>query len=99
MSDHGNTDYVKGHTWGITAQMNMTDNLVLFGGYADYNDQYYTTVKGIAAGATDKSTKTWTAGVRWNVASGLYIQTEYTKQLPDLANSYGVYSLRVVRSF
>ena len=79
--------------------MNMTDNLVLFAGYSDYADQHFVTAEGVAAGATDGSGATWTAGVRWNAASGLYIQTEYTKNLPDLSESFGVYGVRVVRSF
>jgi hypothetical protein len=38
--DDGDTDYVKGHAWFLTAQYQLTENMLLFGGYGVYADQY-----------------------------------------------------------
>lgn len=99
MSDDGNTDYVKGHAWGVTARMNLTDNLVLFGGYGDYTDLDL-------VDANNRSGTQWVGGVRWNVVSGLYIQGEYQGVANDDESAatgnganYGRFNLRIVRSF
>ncbi len=88
MADDGDTDFVKGHVWGVSAKMDLIDDLALYAGYSDYDDQYST-----------NDTTTWTVGFRWSVVSGLYIQTEYAKELPDYSASTGYYGVRVVRSF
>jgi hypothetical protein len=92
MSDDGDTDYVKGHAWGVTAKMNLADNMVLFGGYGDFAD-------GFTNGAADFTT--WTVGVSWNIVPGLLIQPEWTStefSNPALRDG-GRWSLRIVRSF
>ena len=82
MADHGETDYVKGHAWGVTMQANLTDKLVAFGGYSaiDYDDVSSATA--IFPGGAP-SVADWTVGVRWNVASGLYVQAEWNKTIAD----------------
>ena len=106
MADDGDTDYVKGHAWGVTAKMNLTDNVGLFAGYSDY-DCTSLDCTGVVA---DRSATHWTAGARWNVATGLYIQVEYSKTNYDFQRdgvvgatssrlSTGTANVRVVRSF
>jgi hypothetical protein len=103
MSDDGNTDWVKGHSWGVTSQMNLTDNLVLFGGYSIYDD--------LDNSGPDLSLTNYTVGVRWDVVPGLYIQPEYSAYWFDKENATvapanqgvrknnGRFNLRIVRSF
>ncbi|MEM7464054.1 MAG: porin [Pseudomonadota bacterium] len=109
-ADNGDTDYVKGHTWGVTAKMNLTDNMVLFGGYSDYSDQYNGTNCNYCGTDTgDNSATNWSVGVAWNVVSGLLVQLDYsayTFENERLSNgnqpgngNYGVWGVRVVRSF
>ncbi len=38
--DDGETDYVKGHAWFVTSQYQLTENMLLFGGYGQYADQW-----------------------------------------------------------
>ncbi len=38
--DDGDTDYVKGHAWFVTSQYQLTENMLLFGGYGVYSDQH-----------------------------------------------------------
>ncbi len=103
MADDGETDYVKGHAWGVTSKMNLTDNLTLFGGYGQYDDQYFgETYFGCASGPascsgdpalgtyanpTDNSFETWTLGLSWDVVPGLLIQPEYTAVSYDDENT------------
>jgi hypothetical protein len=97
-ADNGETDYVKGHKWGVTMKTNLTEKMVLFAGYSAYDRQNGST-PGYAS--TD-----WTVGVRWNVVSGLYIQPEWNKSFAD-SNAYAGgtessrdrFTLRIVRSF
>lgn len=92
MSDDGDTDYVKGHAWAVTAKMNLTDNMVLFGGYGQYD----------GVGDFDGlGYDTWTAGISWNIVPGLLIQPEYTATAYDnnSGDNFGRWSLRIVRSF
>jgi hypothetical protein len=108
MADDGETDYVKGHAWGVTAKMNIAENMVLFGGYSSYADQYNTTpaicgslyASGCGANA---SADTYTVGVAWNMVPGLLIQPEWTSQWWEDASAnggnFGRFSLRIVRSF
>ncbi|MFZ1815265.1 MAG: porin [Rhizobiaceae bacterium] len=104
MADHGDTDWVKGHTWGVTARMNLTDNMQLFAGYSDYADQ-------ARVGAANLSQTNWTVGVNWSVVPGLTITPEYTAtwfenenalvaagNVPVIKN-FGRFNLRIVRSF
>jgi hypothetical protein len=109
MSDDGDTDYVKGHAWGVTAKMNLADNMVLFGGYGQYSDQYTCVapqagVTCVAEAATvDTSYDTYTVGVAWNIVPGLLIQPEWTstwfEQESATRPNFGRFSLRIVRSF
>lgn len=104
-ADDGDTDYVKGHAWGVTAKMNLTDNMTLFGGYGSYDDQY--TVDNTIY--NDGDYDTWTVGISWNIVPGLLIQPEYTAVSFDSDGqaasassnyrNYGRWSLRIVRSF
>jgi len=97
-ADNGETDYVKGHKWGVTMKANLTDKMVMFAGYSQYD-----ATNGSTPGADYQD---WTVGVRWNVVSGLYIQPEWNKQSAD-ANLYNGntessrdrFTLRIVRSF
>ncbi len=98
MSDDGNTDYVKGHLWGVTAKMNLTDNMILFGGYSDWAE--------FAADGNNASASNYTVGIAWDIVPGLRIQPEYTAtwfEAEDLTNddqrNHGRFSLRVERSF
>ncbi len=111
MDDNGDTDYVKGHDFGITAKMNLTDNLVLFGGYGQHADEYNCPLatwnanfcNPLSADASgDTSFETTTVGVAWNVVPGLLIQPEWLKQWSNgnnAAQGFGRFSLRIVRSF
>lgn len=107
MSDHGETDYVKGHAWGVTVKLNMADDLSLFGGYSAYTDEYNTnpaicdTPYAILC-AADASANTYTIGMAY-IFSGLLIQPEWTSQWFKDADgnggNFGRFSLRIVRSF
>lgn len=91
MADDGDTDYVHGHAWGVSAQMDLTDSLVLYAGYSDWDR---------TDGDTPGTDLThWTTGVRWNMAPGLYSQVEYNKQNPSGGYGVGQLVVRVVRSF
>ena len=107
MADDGDTDYVKGHVWAVTAQYQLTENMLLFGGYSSYDDTF--NVSGgrnpsseVSSGATDnEDMDVWTVGLAWNIVPGLLIQPEYrgvSFQNEDNAN-FGQFSLRIVRSF
>lgn len=103
MADDGETDYVKGHAWGVTAQMNLIDNWSLYGGYSDY-DEVFSTVNAGTAITDDDSRTQWTAGLTWKAAPGLSVQFEYAKtnydyQITGSRVSSGLYGIRVVRSF
>jgi len=87
-SDEGETDYVKGHIWGVTAQYSLSDTMTLFGGYGQYEDNYFDNrsvgvcdATGIALGNADcnnnRGFSTYTVGLAWNVVPGLLIQPEY----------------------
>ncbi|MCF6321676.1 MAG: porin [Rhizobiaceae bacterium] len=91
MADDGDTDYVKGHAWGISAKMDLTDNMVLYAGYSDWDR-----TDGDTAG---NDVSDWSAGVRWKMARGLYSQFEYNKRQIAGSGSTGTYVIRVLRSF
>ena len=108
MADDGETDYVKGHAWGVTARYALTDTMALFGGYSSYADQYNTTPAICGASTStgcgpDTSADNYTVGVAWNIVPGLLIQPEWTSQwFEDAGNNggnFGRFSLRIVRSF
>jgi hypothetical protein len=40
MADDGETDYVKGHAYGIRSSYALTETMLLFAGYGAYADQY-----------------------------------------------------------
>lgn len=97
-SDDGKTDYQKGHIWAATAKMNLLDNLVLFGGYSDYNDEFN------ALPANNGTSTVTTFGLTWKPVSGLLIQPEYTINTYENENgssrrNHGEFGLRIVRSF
>ncbi len=75
-SDSGQTDYVKGHRWGVTMQAALADKWTLFGGYSEYD-----TDEDAWGGALTRpaDSRDWTVGVRWAVVSGLYVQAEWNK--------------------
>ena len=109
-ADHGKTDYVHGHQWGVTMKANLTDKLVAFAGFSRYEGEndYADGVDVFDPADVDR----WVAGVRWNVVSGLYVQAEYFKTITSSATTWngttavfndgdaaGGYTLRVHRSF
>ena len=114
-ADDGDTDYVKGHAWGITAKMNLTDNMTLFAGYGQYDDQYFGSSNNAGPNTVhlvDTDYSTWTVGLSWNIVPGLLIQPEYTAVAYDnetldaystvgnqSLRNHGRWSLRIVRSF
>jgi hypothetical protein len=88
-SDGGETDYVKGHTYGIRTKYALTDTLLLFAGYGAYADQADDTnliVNGKLFAPVDfnRSFTNWTVGVAWNPVPGLLIQPEYSSTDFDL---------------
>ncbi|MFZ1815280.1 MAG: porin [Rhizobiaceae bacterium] len=99
MSDHGNTDWVKGHTWGVTAKMNLTESAYLFAGYSEHADQDNL--------GTDDSQTNYTVGVNWTIVPGLYIMPEYTatwyeSEAPASSvgnHNFGAFNIRIVRDF
>jgi len=95
MADDGDTQYVKGHAWGITSKVNLTDNMTLFGGYGAYDDMYNNTA------VTQGDYNTWTVGVSWYVVPGLLIQPEFRQVDYEYAGfrDNSRWSLRIVRSF
>jgi hypothetical protein len=89
MSDDGDTDYVKGHAWGVTAKMSLAENMLLFAGYGDYDDQY--TCAGTPAeinaahcvpeaAGVENDFAEYTVGIAWNIVPGLLIQPEWTSR-------------------
>jgi Porin subfamily len=87
MADDGKTDYVKGHVFGLTGMMDLTDKLALFGGYtgldvADNSEEFE-----------------YTVGVAWRPVNGLLIQPEYKGVSDEDDGDYGYFSLRMVRAF
>lgn len=96
MADDGDTDYVKGHAYGVTGIMNLTDNLSLFGGWGDYDDECFGSDPRCA---TDGGFSTYTVGLAWTPVSGLLIQPEYQGFTPETGRSFGQFGLRIVRSF
>ncbi|WP_075995944.1 porin [Salaquimonas pukyongi] len=86
-ADDNDTDYVKGHQWGVTAKMNLVDNLQLFAGYSSYQSEI------------NEDGAIWTAGVKWDIAPGLWAIVEHTKSLPEVSEASGTTWVRMRRSF
>ncbi len=63
MADGGDTDYVKGHAYGVTASYQLTETLLLFAGYGEYADQYNATGDTITPAAVDPTIPGFTAAV------------------------------------
>jgi len=79
-ADHGETDYVKGHQWGVTAQMNLTDKLSLAAGYSDYRSEDYA------------DTRNWSVSAKWDIAPGLWIVVQHYKTIQEKGMSTGSYA-------
>ncbi|MEZ5790422.1 MAG: porin [Nitratireductor sp.] len=71
MADHGNTDYVHGHGWGVTGSMKLMDNLVLNAGYSDFDAAQSATI-------TDTGRREYTVGLNWTPVPGLRISRNTT---------------------
>ncbi len=91
MADDGDTDYVHGHAWGITAKMNLSDKWRIYGGYTDW-DRTDGNVDGI-----DQAN--WTLGAQWKITPGLDTKFEYSKTNYQGLYGTGQYAVRVTRSF
>jgi Porin subfamily len=83
-ADNGDTDYVKGHEWGVTSIWQMTETLALFGGYGQYSDQYdgwdvIFDPRTVSYEDFDRSYDTYTVGLAWTPVNGLLIQPEWNK--------------------
>jgi hypothetical protein len=99
-SDNGETDYVKGHLWGVTTQWQMTDTMLLFAGYGNLDDQFVDDNPGELDNGQDYTT----FGLAWSVVPGLLIQPEYnwvsyTSDDNAAGENFGRFSLRIERSF
>jgi len=99
-SDEGETDYVKGHVWGVTAKYNLSDKMALFAGYSEFADQFAALPLNVN-GDVDGSADNYTVGLAWDIVPGLRIQPEYTSTaFENPANlNRGTFSLRIERSF
>jgi hypothetical protein len=94
MADDGDTDYVKGHAFGIRSSYQLAENMLLFAGYGQYADQF--------EDGDEDSFDTYTVGLAWNPVSGLLVQPEWTSNSyedTDENANFGRFSLRIVRSF
>ncbi len=102
MWDDGETDYVKGHALGITAQVDLGDKLVLFTGYGAYDDQYFDG-SACTSSCENGSGEQTEIGLQWNPVPNLYVipeylWTSYDEQTADQQN-FGQFNIRVVRQF
>ena len=106
--DDGETDYVKGHALGVTAQVNLGDSVILFGGYGVYDNMYADSPQ--ACGGDDcevelsNSGTQWKVGLQWEIVPNLFFLPEYqvtdyeVEEFPD-QQDYGILNLRLVRNF
>jgi hypothetical protein len=99
-SDEGETDYLKGHVWGVTSQWQMTETILLFAGYGNFDDQFVDDNPDESDFGQDYTT----FGLAWTIVPGLLIQPEYnwvSYSSDDNApgDNFGRFSLRVERSF
>ncbi|HSO46627.1 MAG TPA: hypothetical protein VLQ68_01730, partial [Rhizobiaceae bacterium] len=105
--DDGDSDYVKGHALGLTAQVNLTNSIILFGGYGVYDNMFADTALHCASEdcetELDNSGTQWKVGLQWEVVPNLfflpeYQVTDYDQEFPD-QEDYGILNLRLVRNF
>ena len=82
--DDGDTDYVKGHAWFVTSSYQLTENMLLFGGYGSMpiSGRLTTAMSGSAmlgGNCIDPNTGVtqWDVGIAWEPVSGLLIQPEW----------------------
>ena len=75
-SDSGDTDYIGGHLWGVTASWKLADNWKLAGYYTEFDDQ----IKGGTA-------QQYGAELRWDIVTGLDMTVGYEKLIGDSTNS------------
>jgi hypothetical protein len=96
-SDNGDTDYVKGHGWGVTGSWQMTETLQLAAGYGNLDDQ-------TDDGSEDGVDYT-TVGILWTPVAGLLITPQYHWSAYDDSDTektqqnFGAFTLRITRSF
>ncbi len=101
-ADDGETDYVHGHVWGVTAKMDLTDSWLLYAGYSDWDYSADDALCAAAAGncsATAGDATHWTVGAQWDMAPGLRTKFEYTKTNDENDYGVGAFAVRVIRSF
>lgn len=94
-SDDGKTDYIKGHTWGVTGKVGLTNSISLYAGYSSYD--------GMRTASGFDSTN-WTAGLLWAVADGLEAQAEYSvttfgNEILSGSSNFGAFAMSITRSF
>ena len=105
--DDGDTDYVKGHALGLTAQVNLTNSVILFGGYGVYDNMFADEALHCASDDCEtelnNSGTQWKVGLQWELAPNLfflpeYQVTDYDQEYQD-QEDYGILNLRLVRNF
>jgi hypothetical protein len=84
LADNGETDYVKGHAWFVTSSYQLTENMLLFGGYGVYADQFDPNDSDVwdpnnrnTRFDPNRSLAQWDVGVAWEPVAGLLIQPEW----------------------
>ena len=86
--DHGDTDYIGGSLWGVTASWKLADNWKLAGYYSEFDP----------AGAVG-ATQAYGAELRWDIVTGLDMTVGYEKTLPDGGASIDAFRLALTRRF
>ena len=86
--DHGDTDYIGGSLWGVTASWKLADNWKLAGYYTEFDDQ-------INGGTAQQ----YGAELRWDIVTGLDMTVGYEKTLPDGGASIDAFRLALTRRF
>ncbi|MGI9401477.1 MAG: porin [Rhizobiaceae bacterium] len=108
MSDDGRTDYVKGHAWGVTAKIELTEKILLFGGIGGFEDNYFDKAgvcgtNGNTACGLNTGYDTWTLGVAFKITNNIFIQPEYQVVTYDDENltqrNFGQFNLRIETTF
>jgi hypothetical protein len=101
MWDNGETDYVKGHALGLTAQVELGEKWMAFTGYGAYDDQYY---DGVCTGScVNGSYEQVEVGLEWNPVKNLFVIPEYMwttyEEETSRQQNFGQFNLRLVRQF
>lgn len=100
--DNGETDYVKGHAMGITAQIDLGKDWVLFSGYGAFDDQYFDG-SACTGSCTNGSYEQTEIGLQWEPVKSLFLIPEYMWTVYDVETSkqqnFGQFNLRIVRQF